>query len=163
MEPVVSSPAETSLARRRAMNEISDSMREMTVQIAVLGLKASEKVGLRDVDLKCFDILVRDGAMSASALARRLGLHPATMTGVLDRLEKGGWITRERDPDDRRAVLITPVRERVSEVFKLFLGVLGEMNEVMEGYDQRQLETVIDFVQHSTKAAQKAAAQMGDG
>jgi DNA-binding MarR family transcriptional regulator len=35
--------------------------------------------------------------LSPSVLARRAGLHPATMTGILDRLERGRWITRDRD------------------------------------------------------------------
>jgi DNA-binding MarR family transcriptional regulator len=52
--------------------------------------------------MKALDVLMRDGAMSAKALGQRLGMHPATMTGILDKLENGGWVTRERDPDDRR-------------------------------------------------------------
>jgi hypothetical protein len=41
-----------------------------------------------------------------SALARRIGVHLATMPGVLDRLEAGGWITRERAAEDRRGVVV---------------------------------------------------------
>ena len=102
-------------------------MREMAVQMAVLNARAGEQVGLRDIDLKCLDILMRDGAQSASALARRVGMHPATMTGILDRLEKGGWIVRERDPEDRRAVLIKAVQKKTTEVVKLFIGINTEM------------------------------------
>ena len=32
------------------------------------------------------------------------------MTGIIDRLERGGWIGRERDPADRRGVVVQPVR-----------------------------------------------------
>jgi len=42
----------------------------------------------------------------ASAIAEHHGLPPSTMTGVLDRLESGGWITRELDPEDRRATIL---------------------------------------------------------
>ncbi len=163
MDPVVSSDAETSRRRRQTINEITDAMREMAVQMSVLNIRAAEQVGLRDLDLKCLDILMRSGAQSASALARRVGLHPATMTGVLDRLEKGGWIVRERDPEDRRAILVSPVRERVGEVVKLFLGITAQMGDVLERYDQHQLETLVDFIRTTTGTAQKAAAQMGDG
>jgi DNA-binding MarR family transcriptional regulator len=62
--------------------------------------------------LECLDLIDRYGPLSPSALARRAGLHPATMTGVLDRLERDGWIVRERDPADRRGVLVQPVRSR---------------------------------------------------
>jgi DNA-binding MarR family transcriptional regulator len=163
MSSVASSEAAESRERRRTINEITDSMREMAVQMTVLNLRAGEQVGLKDVDLKCLDILMRDGAQSASSLARRVGLHPATMTGVLDRLEKGGWVVRERDPDDRRAVLIHPVRERVGEVVKLFVGINNHMSEVLDRFDQTQLETLVEFIQGATGAAKKAAAQWGDG
>src|SRR5260221_4766685 len=131
MDPVVSRDAETSRRRRQTINEITDAMREMAVQMSVLNIRAAEQVGLRDLDLKCLDILMRSGAQSASALARRVGLHPATMTGVLDRLEKGGWIIRDRDPEDRRPILVRPVRERVGEVVKLFLGITAQMADVL--------------------------------
>jgi DNA-binding PadR family transcriptional regulator len=37
-----------------------------------------------------------------------MGIHPATMTGVLTRLEKAGWIDRRRDMTDRRSVQVEP-------------------------------------------------------
>jgi DNA-binding MarR family transcriptional regulator len=155
--------AEASRAKRKAINEVTDSMRELAVQMTVLNARAGEQVGLRDIDLKCLDILMRDGGQSATALARRTGMHPATMTGILDRLEKGGWIVRERDPEDRRAVLIKAVPKRTGEVVRLFIGINAEMGDVLAGYDQRQLETIIDFIQNAIDRAKKAATQMGDG
>jgi DNA-binding MarR family transcriptional regulator len=163
MNSVASTDAEASRAKRKAINAIIDGMREMAVQMTVLNLRAGEQVGLRDIDLKCMDILMRDGAQTASALARRVGMHPATMTGILDRLEKGGWVVRERDPEDRRAVLIKAVREKTGDIVKLFLGINAEMTGLLESYDQRQLAALVDFVQQATDSAKKAAAQMGDG
>jgi DNA-binding MarR family transcriptional regulator len=40
------------------------------------------------------------------ALADELGVPPSTLTGMLDRLVDGGWLERDRDPDDRRAVVM---------------------------------------------------------
>lgn len=162
MSSVASSGPESSRARRRAINDITASMRELAVQMTVLNVRAAERVGLRDVDLKALDILMRDGAASASALGRRLGMHPATMTGILDRLEKGGWIVRERDPEDRRAVLVRAAHPKAGEVVQLFLGINEEMNGVFDRYDQRQLETVADYVQSATDAARRAAGQLGE-
>ena len=44
------------------------------------------------------ELINRLGPLSPSALAKEAGLHPATLTGILDRLERGGWLHRERDP-----------------------------------------------------------------
>ena len=40
--------------------------------------------------------------LTASEIAGTLGLHPSTLSGVLARLEKGGFIDRHVDPSDRR-------------------------------------------------------------
>jgi DNA-binding MarR family transcriptional regulator len=48
----------------------------------------------------------RTGGCKAVDVATHLGLSPSTLTGMLDRLEAAGWITRETDPDDRRATLM---------------------------------------------------------
>lgn len=39
-------------------------------------------------------------------LGRKAGLEPSTMTGLLDRMERDGFVVRSPDPDDRRAQLV---------------------------------------------------------
>jgi DNA-binding MarR family transcriptional regulator len=159
MSSVSSTDAEASRERRRTMNQITDTIREMGVVMTVLNLRAGEQVGLRDVEMKALDVLMRDGAMSAKALGQRLGMHPATMTGILDKLEKAGWVTRERDPDDRRVVLIQPVRERVGEIVRLFAGMNSNAAQMLDRYDTAQLETIADFLSSVVKMAKDASTQ----
>jgi DNA-binding MarR family transcriptional regulator len=157
MSSVSPTDADASRARRRTMNRITDGIRELGVVMTVLNLRAGEQVGLRDVEMKALDVLMREGAMSAKALGQRLAMHPATMTGILDKLEKGGWITRERDPDDRRVVLIQPVRERVGEIVRLFAGMNNLATEMLDRYDTGQLETIADFLTSVMGMAKEAS------
>src|SRR5687768_12504578 len=92
--------------RRRLTAEVKQSLRDLRIQLALLSHRVGARLDLRDVDHDCLDLLARHGHLSPTALARLAGLHPATMTGVLDRLEKSGWLARERDPADRRAVIL---------------------------------------------------------
>jgi DNA-binding MarR family transcriptional regulator len=39
-------------------------------------------------------------------LVTEIGLPPSTVTGILDRLTEAGWLSREADPEDRRAVVM---------------------------------------------------------
>src|SRR5881394_1889823 len=102
--------------RRRSTVAVKESLRELRNQLSLLNHQVSAHLALKDVDLDCLELIARHGPLSPSALARRAGLHPATMTGILDRLQKGGWITRERDPSDRRAVVVRVSRERYAQL-----------------------------------------------
>jgi DNA-binding MarR family transcriptional regulator len=87
-------------------------MRELAIQLSLLNHQVGAHLDLKDVDLACLDTIARHGPLSPTALARSAGLHPATVTGILDRLERGGWVARDRDPADRRAVLVRALRDR---------------------------------------------------
>src|SRR5258708_33279174 len=100
--------------------------------------------------------LGRPGPARPSGLARRTGLHPATMTGILDRLERGGWIARERDPSDRRSVLVRTVRARNAEVFRLYAGMNSAMDEIFGRYDDAELEVLADFLRRTVDAGRAA-------
>jgi MarR family transcriptional regulator, transcriptional regulator for hemolysin len=54
-----------------------------------------------------------------SEIAARLGIEPPTVTRSLDRLERGGWITREPAAGDRRAVRIRPTRRAIDVVDRI--------------------------------------------
>lgn len=45
---------------------------------------------------------IRQGVSAPGLLARRLLVTPAVITGMLDRLERQGYVRREAEPDDRR-------------------------------------------------------------
>lgn len=50
--------------------------------------------------------LALDGELSQVELAERMRIEPPTLVGVLDRMEREGWIVRESSPTDRRRKII---------------------------------------------------------
>ena len=146
--------------RRRAATAVKAAMREMTVQMSLYNRRVGARADLKDVELDCLDLIVRHGPLSPSALARRTGLHPATLTGILDRLEKGGWIIRERDPEDRRAVLLRDAKVRNAELFGHFAGMNARLDMLAESYDAQQLELLAEFIQRVTAAGEEATEEL---
>jgi DNA-binding MarR family transcriptional regulator len=128
----------------------------------VLNSRVGSQLELKDVDLDCFDIIDSYGPLSPSALARRAGLHPATLTGILDRLERGGWIARERDPTDRRAVVIRARRERWAELMSQYAGLSRSMNKLLAGYSDAELEMIADFLHRTVNAGRDATEQLAN-
>lgn len=146
--------------RQRSTAEIRDSLRELRIQLSLLNYRVGSELGLKDVDLDCFDIIDSDGPISPSALARRAGLHPATMTGILDRLERGGWIARERDPNDRRAVVVRAKRDRYAELIRLYGGMNRSMNKLLADYSDSELEVIADFMRRTVEAGREATEEL---
>ena len=147
----------------RLNRAIKESLRDLGAQLSLLNHSVGARLDLKDTDLECLDLISRYGPLSPSALARRAGLHPATMTGILDRLERGGWIARERDPADRRAVLIRAERSRGAEVLRLYSGMNSAMDQIIGEYDEAQLELLAGFLRRTAEAGQAAAEELADG
>jgi DNA-binding MarR family transcriptional regulator len=156
----VESSSDDQRARRRAATSLKAAMRELNVQMSLYNRRVGARAELRDIELDCLDLIVRHGPISPTALARRAGLHPATLTGILDRLEKGGWIRRERDPDDRRAVMLHDTKTRSAELFGHFAGMNSRLDGITEDYDVAQLDVIGDFLRRATEAGEAATDEL---
>ena len=69
----------------------------------------ADRVGLNATDLACAGILSESGRLTAGRLAEVTGLTTGAVTGVVDRLERAGYVRRTSDPEDRRRVIVEPV------------------------------------------------------
>jgi len=146
-------------ARRRVTAELKQRFRDVNNQIALLAHHVSARVELRDIDLDCLDFLAQHGPATPSTMARLAGVHPATMTGIIDRLERGGWVQRQRDDADRRAVVVSARPDAVGEVFRHYEGMNAEMDDVCATYSAAELELISAFLQRTADAGRRAVAE----
>ncbi|NNH75348.1 MarR family transcriptional regulator [Nocardia uniformis] len=154
----------TSREHRRLTTAVKESLRDLNTQLSLLNRRFGGRIELKDADWTCLDLINRHGPLTPSALARQAGLHPATLTGILDRLQRAGWIVRERDPDaaDRRAITVRSVRERNSELYQVLSGMNGRMDEVCARYTAAELEVIADFLRRTGTAGAESARELTD-
>jgi DNA-binding MarR family transcriptional regulator len=152
--------AEAGRARRRRIAEVKRSLRELRIELAVLNHRVGSLIEIKDVDFDCLDVITRHGPISPTALARRIGVHLATMTGILDRLERGGWIQRDRVKTDRRAVLVRGVPGKRRDIVALYSGMNSSLDEILESYSDDQIDLVADFLQRCTRAGKSATDRL---
>src|SRR5687768_9407378 len=70
-------------------------------------------LGLSEIDHKCLDVILRsEKPLTGNQLAGETSLTAGAITGVVDRLEKAGYVLRQRDQQDRRLVYVIPLREK---------------------------------------------------
>ena len=160
MSSIPTRDADAARRRRRSTTAIKESLRELSLQLSLLNHHVGAHVELKDGDLDCLELINRHGPLSPSALARRAGLHPATMTGILDRLERGGWVARDRDATDRRAVVVRTRRERGAELFRLYSGMNTSVDRICAGYTDAELELLADFLRRTTDAGRAATDEL---
>jgi DNA-binding MarR family transcriptional regulator len=146
--------------RRKLSAAIKRSLRELRIHLSLLNQQVSGRLELNDVDLDCLDLIASHGPFRVSALARRAALHPATVTGILDRLEHGGWVIRERDPADRRAVVVRALHQRTAEMMRLYAGMNSSMDQLCTRYSEAQLEVINDFLTRAAHAGEAATGEL---
>src|SRR5688572_17181329 len=83
--------------------------RELSARTILFHQALADKLGLNLTDHRCLDLAQRANSvapLTAGQLAELTGLSTGAITGVLDRLEKAGFIRREKDPNDRRQLFV---------------------------------------------------------
>ncbi|MEV6322868.1 MarR family transcriptional regulator [Nocardia sp. NPDC051787] len=160
----MSSVVDPAAARRhrRLVTSVKEALRDLNTQLSLLNRRFGSKVELKDVDWTCLDLINRHGPLTPTALAARAGLHPATLTGILDRLQRGGWVVRERDPEgaDRRAVTVRALHDRNRELYRIFAGMNGRMDAICDGYTDAELELIAEFLRRTAAAGHESADEL---
>jgi len=122
------------------------AMRRNGSIMQLLGQMSAERIGINVTDLNCLNIVALTGPMTAGELARATGLTTASITGVLDRLEDGGFVRRERDPKDRRRVIVTlNPGPGLREIGPTFGPLVRAWRDAAAGYSDEELQLLLDF------------------
>jgi len=146
--PWPESPASGTGRQERAELEVAfaTAMRRTGALMQLMGQAAADRIGINNTDLNCLNILSFSGHMTAGELAKATGLTTASITGVIDRLEEAGFVRRERDPHDRRRVVVRlSLDKAVSDVASVFAPMLRDWREMARRYSDDELRLIVDF------------------
>jgi DNA-binding MarR family transcriptional regulator len=123
--------------------------------------QVSQRVGLGASDSQVLSLLNLHGPLTPGRLAETTGLTTGTVTGVIDRLERGGYVRRERDAADRRKVLVTPVAEAIAPLAEHYRQHGEHLDAVLRGRDPDQLRVIADFLAELTDPASAPPSSAG--
>ena len=138
------------------VREVQFALRAMGMRLGRLNDAVAGLVDLKGGDIELLDHVGRVGPVSPGELAAQLHVHPATMTGILDRLEKGGWVVRERDSPDRRKVQLRAIRSRGPELVRLYAPMNAAIMKICASFTTEQLTAIRDFLASIGDAAAEA-------
>lgn len=127
----------------------------MSTRSVLLHAAVADKLGLNPSDHKCADVLrEQPGPITAGRLAELTGLSTGAITGVLDRLERAGFVARGQDPNDRRRVVIRCTPERAPDLRSLFMPLRDGTIASCSRYTDGELRLILDFMQSTELVVQ---------
>ncbi|WP_019587714.1 MarR family winged helix-turn-helix transcriptional regulator [Deinococcus apachensis] len=91
--------------------------------------------------------LWEQGPQPANVLADGMGVTPGNLTGVLDRLEQGGLLQRERRDDDRRYVLLRLTGEGERRAAAIVRGVRHDVTTLFTGLEEAEVSALLGLLE----------------
>jgi DNA-binding MarR family transcriptional regulator len=149
--------------REDLLQAVYEAGRELSTAAVMFHTKLSELRGLSATEGKAIDILMRFGPLTAGEFGEHSGLAPASVTGLMQRLEAKGVARRVRHGEDGRKVLIELVGDQASAAAPYFVDFMGGLAALLEGYSDDQLRTIADFSSKAAAVQHEAAGRLGTG
>lgn len=118
-------------------------LRSVAVDLDLQAAAFATEHGLHPTDLRAL-IALLDGerageSMTPGRLGTRLHLNSPATTAVIDRLEALGFVARERDPHDRRRVLLAVSQQAKALGWSFFGPLITRILNTMDGFDDTDL------------------------
>jgi DNA-binding MarR family transcriptional regulator len=137
--------------RQDIIQAINQKFREISTETIMFHQAVADVLGLHITDHKGLDIIYRYGPMPAGRLAELTGLTTGAVTGIIDRLEKAGYVRRLNDPKDRRRTIVEPTRNKKLErkLEDIFTPLSMRMHQLLSSYSDNELAFLFDILSKS--------------
>ena len=121
--------------------------------------ETAQRIGLNVTDLTCFAYVIEAGEnlLTAGDLAARAHVTTGAVTGILNRLERAGYVTRRPDPTDRRRVRVAALPDAEARVREVYEPYYARLNELFADYSPDEIAVLADWF---TRASALAAGYL---
>jgi len=156
----MSDPVASPAGRPELIDQLMSAGRALSTTTVMFHSALANRVGLSATEDKAMELLDRLGPLTAGQLAEYSGLAGASVTALVDRLERKKFARRIPNPNDRRSVLIEVVQERTRSIEALLTSWVGELTELFNRYDDRELKVILEFLEQAASRQQALTAQL---
>jgi DNA-binding MarR family transcriptional regulator len=149
--------------RRQLVQEVIVELRALSSEMDGLDQAVADRFGLNRTDMRCVDILGREGPMQPKELAEAMGFTTGGITTVIDRLEESGYAIRRQDRSDRRKVLVEPTSLARRQGAPIYGALNRQFEELLTDTDDSNLTIVRDFIRLSKGVLKEHSAGVRAG
>ena len=135
---------------------------ELSTETILFHQALADIFNLHITDHRCLYFLHSYGAMPAGRLAELTGLTTAGVTGIIDRLEKGGYARRANDPKDRRRTIVEPIRNKKwdRKIEAIFIPFHKRMHELLSPYSEGESAFLLDVLTKSIELTREESKKL---
>jgi len=122
-------------------------------------------LGMNAGEWRCYGLLKLHGPMTAGRLAELSGFTTGAITGIADRLTKTGYVKRQPNPEDRRSLILHPLRleEINAKTGPVFASLEKAMSEVAKNFTGQELAAVMDYLRRTIEALHEETMKLRKG
>lgn len=135
------------VTRSVGISEIMQSLRQIFKAIQDYSQDVSKEFGITGPQLWALKTISNNVSLSPGELSKKMYLHPSTITGVVDRLEKKGYVVRDRGQEDRRVVKVQLTLKGRKLLKKVPNPIQGKMVYGLRKLEKEKLDSIYDAVQ----------------
>lgn len=126
--------------------EVTEGVLRMIASVVLHNHAVAQELGLGASDSQFLTLLDVHGPLTPGRLAALTGLSTGTVTGVVDRLERAGFVERVRDAGDRRRVLVTPAEGAGPVLAPHYREQAEHLDAVLARRDDDELRVIAAFL-----------------
>ena len=146
--------------KRQVFEELISEVRRSQNATDRFDQAVADALGLNRTDMRCIDVIDREGPVPAGRLAEVTGLTSGAITTVLDRLERAGYARRVADPTDRRRVLVELTPQTRESARSFYEPHMALSERLFKSHTQEQLELLLEFVRVGREFNERHAAEV---
>jgi DNA-binding MarR family transcriptional regulator len=137
----------TPIDRDHLLDAFNHQAQLLAATVVLFEQAAADRLGLHVAHLHCANLLRLTGPMTAGQIAELTGLTTGSVTSMVDRLERAGYVRRESDPHDRRRVVVQADAEAMErDIGPLYASLAEATVQLLNGYSDEGLAFLVEHL-----------------
>lgn len=136
---------------KNSRQDLALLVRSLGTRVILYQQQIAELLDVYTHDFTSINVLSETGPITAGELSKRIGLTTGSVTALIDRLEKAGFVRRKKHPEDRRSIIIVPQYETKNEVKAAYFQLSSKMLELSDKYTEKEHELIKSFLKDTVE------------
>ncbi|MFJ9581737.1 MarR family winged helix-turn-helix transcriptional regulator [Streptomyces sp. NPDC101191] len=146
------------------MSRLHGEARRYMASYALFNQAVADRLGLHPTDVQCLNLLsLEREPVTIGRIAELTGLTTGSATRLVDRLERAGYVRRERDAEDRRRVMVAPEPDKMAELGAFWRRLNGAWGDLFDAYGDTEITLITDYMRRSVELSVTQVERLRSG